>query len=251
MKVFLGIYTCKYKQYCDVEFFDRILTLNPMPSQIFIVDNSLDNKGAYLKRIKQLMAKCSVPWEAVHIEEAVKKGESKSYPARVICKSANKVREKFLKSDADAMWILESDVFPIADDCVSMLAEHMDKYAAIGGIYYEGFHKPEWFKDDFNEIVPLETTTYIILSGCTLYRRDLVEKTAFRWGMVGDVHLLPDACYSHDLDCAGLKRANYTKIKCRHLCDENKMRGWSVMYAEVEKKARKGGEGDDLNGVSD
>jgi hypothetical protein len=245
MKVFLGVYTCRYKSYCDGEFINRIRTLNPKPSQIFIVDNTLD-EGQYTERLKDLMFGCDMPYEVVHINVPLDGKNVKDrgyYPQRVVYESVSLVREKFLKSDADALFILESDVCPIADNCIDLLTEYLDEYAAIGGIYYKGFHKAEWFEEDFEELVKLGVTQQSTLCGCTIFRRDLVERLAFRWEIAkdGSEAYFPDACYSKDicglqLKGEDFKRAVYTKVKCKHIHDSHNLRGWQELGKDLKEK---------------
>ena len=222
-KVFLGIYTCSQKQYCDVKFFNTINNLDPKPDKIFIVDNSIDD-DSYADRLKYLCKDA----EIVHIN--IKLG--KNYIHRTISESANIIRDAFLKSDCDALLIIESDVMPIKHNAIELLSEHLNDYAGIGGIYYKGFHNDEWFEENYNEFEPLQNTT--LLSGCTLYRRDAIQNIPFRYD-VSNLGALPDAWMSCDMTLLGYKQANYTKVKCEHLHNELGERGWTELKEKIKK----------------
>jgi hypothetical protein len=131
--------------------------------------------------------------------------------------SVNFLRDIFLKKNYDNFITLESDVIP-PKGWLDMFEEVYDKADIIGGVYYLGFHPEKDFTED-----RLYYTGHV-LSGCTLYRKRVIEQIPFRWDE-RDLNAFPDAWMSHDAYRKGFRLANYTKIKCNHLSKTDGSRG--------------------------
>ena len=200
---FIAIYTCDIKTYCDAEFFNAVIP-SVGNAELQIVDNSADYN--YAIRLKSLSQ-----GKLVHHLD-VSRENKETLMLRNITESVNLLRYFFLQSKCKYFVILESDVIPPAE-WLDYFLEVIDRADIIGGIYYHGFHRQELFDNpDIFEYVPHA------LSGCTVYKRELVEKVPFRCDFEQS-HAFPDAwiCYDAVRHENNFEIANYSKIKCRHL----------------------------------
>lgn len=199
-KYFIAIYTNLCKDYCDKEFFTRINELKK-DNHVNIVDNSSGNN--YLKRLfgltKANVYKVNVPVEPKQTQFL-----------RNVTESVSALRQDFLqKGDEDYFLIIESDVIPPVDllDRFDKTIETLPKdWGILGGLYYQGFH--DYTKTGVHK-------THHALSGCTVYRRSLVEKYPFRWS-VDNLGAFSDAWICYD---AGQEFGIYNDhdIRCEHL----------------------------------
>lgn len=215
-KFFVVSYTNKVKDYCDKEFFERFNEIATGHLSL-VVDNTPGRE--YFEKLIHL-----TPYVAhIDIDASNKEGLFQ----RNVAESVALCREKFLASDADVMVIIESDVIPPAD-----LLERFDKriqeylkwikpgtiglgdgtlvrwciWGALGGLYYPGFH-------DFS-LEGIAKTGHV-LSGCTAYRRELLEKYPFRYDPA-NLAAFPDALICHDAN-QEYSFWNDHDIICKHL----------------------------------
>lgn len=218
MKPFVAVYTNECKAYCDQQFIASLKALDPAPHAIRVVDNS--RNFAYHQRLLSLCPMGTM-WSIDHI--TVLKEPFRTLFHRNVAYSLAALRTDFLESDADCFITIESDVFA-PPNLLALFAEVFDQADIIGGIYYRGFHTQEAFDPGEVRLEPV----HHVLSGCTLYKRAVLEKLAFRW----DADVLgafPDAFMSHDATEAGFRLANYNKIKCLHMHAPNGGRGWDLL----------------------
>jgi hypothetical protein len=201
--VFIAIYTNECKSYCDYNFFNHLFDTNMNGSSVNVVDNSF--KQEYTDRLKRICEDNADVW---HID--IDKTDVKTQFQRNVTESLLSLRDKFLGGDWKYFVILESDVLPKDKDWLKYLLEATDQADIIGGLYYKGFHGPELWEGE-----PRVIRTHHVLSGCTLYKREVILKFPFRWSM-DNIGAFPDAWISVD---AGqeFKLANYTKVVCDHI----------------------------------
>lgn len=214
-KYFIAIYTHECKDYCDKKFFAWIHYIcegNP----VYIVDNS---KGYnYLTRLAEITEGFNFNLYKLTVEQQPKK----TLFLRNVADSVNLLRDKFLKSDCDYFLIIESDVLPPEDmiakfdyatyylnknDPDDFDVEKKKPWGIVGGHYYKGFH-------DYSSMKGLYPTHHA-LSGCTVYKRELIEKYPFRWSEE-NLGAFPDAWICVD---AGQEYNIYNdgSIECEHL----------------------------------
>jgi len=219
-KFFICSYTNKCKDYCDKQFLDRIKELkgsNPFT----IVDNT--ERIEYVRRLRAL-----APWASIHKVMTPTKPKNSRFQ-RNVTESVNYLRELFLASNLPYFLIIESDVIPPKDllERLKKAIEHLNlrqsgviingesriylnPWGIIGGLYYKGFHNYE-----------LEgiKQTHHVLSGCTVYKRELIEKIPFRYDPE-NLGPFPDALISAD---SGKEYSlwNDHDIICDHLHAEN------------------------------
>jgi hypothetical protein len=208
---FIAIYTNDCKSYCDEQFFKNLFETDIEEATIRIVDNSLTPD--YAKKLGNLTG-----LGVVNI--VVDRDDMKTLFLRNVTDSLKILRDYFLASNCKYFVILESDILPPVK-WLDYFLEVIDKADIIGGIYYSGFHSQEMF--DNPEI--FQTTNHA-LSGCTLYKREVIESIPFRWNNE-NLNAFPDAWICYDAVEYGnnFKIANYSKIKCIHLHDVDGSRG--------------------------
>ena len=216
----LSTYTHEVKSYCDKVFFERFMNYD---CDKVIVDNS--QGSAYALHLRELT-------NHTIIDIDVAKEPQRTRFLRNVTDSANAVREVFLDSDAEYLIIIESDILPplnlldLFDEAMAM-ADKMPfgKWAAIGGLYYAGFH-------DFKGAGKIELEkTHHVLSGCTVYARDVIEKFPFRWSW-DNIGAFPDAWICHDINTTDRSLYNYKRIVCEHMTDNKGRRGHDDLYSK-------------------
>lgn len=226
---FIAIYTNAVKDYCDKEFFERIRDLSN-GNQIHVIDNTSNiiisgrrnrikttilDSHVYFEKLKQLCN--SEKFNVYHIDVPIEPKISQMH--RNIAQSANFIRDIFLKTNLKKFLIIESDVIPPVD-----LLNRFDKdietlpsdWGMLGALYYDpaicnlGFHR--------RDIKGLQRKQHV-LSGCTVYKRELIEKYPFRYDEK-QLNAFPDAFiamdsnkeYSlwddHDIICGHLSASN-------------------------------------------
>ena len=197
---FIAVYTNKVKDYCDKKFFDR---LQQTGGDIFVADNT--PSMTYTKKLRKMGL------EVDHIP--VSPTPKKTLFQRNVQTSVNHLRDKFLASDYEHFIIVESDVLVPKNlldlfDRARILA---DEWAAIGGLYHRSVH-------DFNHAgIDRLYKTHCVLSGCTLYHRDMLQLFNFRWSD-SNIGMFPDACWSHDIITHTNKNLyDYGGIACEHM----------------------------------
>lgn len=217
---FIAVYTNEVKDYCDEEFFKRILELKGN-NYLGIVDNSKNEK--YMKKLRTLAPTAAIRHIDVDPEPRISRFQ------RNVAESVNMLRDDFLRLNKDYFLIIESDVLPptslihMLDKSIKYLdnlipgtiidgdtKDYQGPWGAIGGIYYKGFH-------DYT-LHGLKRTGHV-LSGCTVYKRELIEKYPFRYDPE-NLGQFPDALISYD------SRNEYSlwddhNILCEHLHTEH------------------------------
>jgi hypothetical protein len=211
---FIAIYTNQCKSYCDQQFFRNLFQSDIGDAQVHIVDNSID--GEYAENLKNLIYPLSNNCSITHI--AVSRDDVNTLFLRNVTESVSFLRNVFLGTLCKYFITLESDVIP-PQNWLQSFNDVIDCADIIGGIYYTGMHPPDMF------IAPDKFVyTDLVLSGCTLYKRHIIEKFPFRW----DANLIacfPDGWMSADARNAGYKLADYSAIKCQHLHTAEGSRG--------------------------
>lgn len=200
---FIAIYTNECKEYCDGKFFHHLFSTDIGNAHLHIIDNTINT--TYMSNLKALCVGRNVH----HIN--VQRNEDETQFVRNVAESVSFLRDIFLKTDCKYFVIVESDVLP-PHNWLHYFLEVIDKADIIGGIYYKGFHPQEFF--DSEEAIFQETNH--VLSGCTLYKREVIEKIPFRWSPE-NMAAFPDAWICYDSGQYGFRKANYSKIKCDHL----------------------------------
>lgn len=210
-KYFIAAYTNEVKDYCDKKFFTRLHTLSKN-CPVHIVDNTEEQDYYNKCRRKFSYENFTFYHLAVDIEPR------KSLFQRRVTESVLLLREKFLATNYPYFLIIESDVIPSRrllkklDKTISTL-DSLDRYWGIlGGLYHLSFH---------NYKLEGIQQTYHALSGCSVYKRSLIEKYPFRWSEE-NMGAFPDAWICYDA------KKEYTfyndhNISCKHL--ENKKTG--------------------------
>ena len=195
---FIAVYTYYGKSYCDVKFFERLQEISK-GNPVHIVDNSF--KLDYYNKLVSLYSFSNFTFYHLDVTEGEKRF------IRSVTKSVNFLRDIFLKTDSPNFLIIESDIIPPVDLLEKFDRTPLPKDAGIlGAVYYKGFH-------DFSK-KGLQKVGHA-LSGCTMYRRKLIEKYPFRWS-TKDLRAFPDAwiCF----DCKNeFSIWNNNDIICEHL----------------------------------
>ena len=203
--VFVAVYTNKVKSYCDAEFFNA-LKENISTDHIYVVDNTSDH-GVYTSQLKN-MIDCKM---IVNLDIPEEPTSTKFH--RKVTESVTYLRKIFLDSDYKYFLIVESDVI-IPPNTIETLVSNIESMpsdtGAIGALYYEGFHN--------YSLTGLQGSNHV-LSGCTIYKRDMIEKYPFRW-QEDYMVAFPDA-----LNCIDaineFKYYNNHDIKCKHAHSSN------------------------------
>lgn len=217
-------YTSQAKQYCDERFFKRFQEIaDPKISDVVIVDNSF-NDSYFLKLAKMVRPDINL------LRVAVSQEPERTLFLRKVCESVNRCRDIFLAGEYKYLLVIESDVIP-PDNLLSLFREAISRipteyplysnWGLLGGLYYQGLHGKLTTKDD-----SLECLEGSVFSGCTVYKRDLIESTPFRWD-INDLRIFPDSFMSFDAREKGYTLFHYNKIKCMHLEDHDGVRGRS------------------------
>lgn len=205
MKFFICSYTNKVKDYASAEFFSNLYKLSNR-SKVVICDNTID--GTYIERIETLTRSYEnfdIQWVLVPKEPKI------NHFQRNVLESTNLLRDEFLKTDCTHFLIIESDVIPplnlldkLEEDILFLEGE---KWGIIGGLYLKGFH-------DYS-LTGVQRTHHV-LSGCSLYNRDLIKETPFKLSP-DTLGVFPDAMMSHDAVQLGYSLWNDHNLLCEHL----------------------------------
>jgi hypothetical protein len=203
-EVLIAVYTNKVKRYCDVQFFNALKN-NVSTEHIYVVDNTTDN-GSYANELKNII-NCNI----VNLDIPEYPESSKFH--RKVAESVLYLRDIFLKSNYQYFGIVESDVI-IPPNTIETLLTNIkampDDTGAVGALYYEGFH-------DYN-LTGIQYTNHV-LSGCTIYKRAMIEKYPFRWQETY-MQAFPDALICLDA-INEYKYYNNHDLKCTHAHTEN------------------------------
>jgi len=231
MDVFIAIYTHECKKYCDYKFFDNLFKTYDLDKAIISIIDNTEDGGAYANRLREIVGnkaevsrvvatkeeKTLLSWlsEAYKFNDDLKKHAL--FKLNLV-KSLNMLRDLFLQTDCPLFITLESDLIPTLNWLNKMItAATTTDYAVIGGIYFEGIHPLHIKEERFIHYEPphLQGRLKHVFSGCTLYKRELIEQCAFKWNpkarAYSDYYICVDAW---DL---GFKIADYTGVICEHL----------------------------------
>jgi hypothetical protein len=209
---FIAVYTTYAKRYCDHNFFKRLGEISG-DEYVSVIDNSQYTE--YTKKLETLCENFVKNYSLKHLN--IEPGERLFL--RSVGESVIELQKEFLQSDKKYFLIIESDVLPPID-LLNTFRSIIDAGDAIGGIYYPGPHLESWFDPEHSEIV----SNYLVLSGCTLYKRSLMSEIPFRIDL-NNPNAFPDAYMYNDSTQKGYKCVNYTGIKCVHMHDANGGRG--------------------------
>ena len=197
--VFVAVYTNKVKRYCDIEFFNA-LQKNISTDHIYVVDNTNDN-GQYVRDLQNII-NCNI----INLDIPDHPAETKFH--RKVAESVLYLRDIFLKSNYEYFLIVESDVI-IPEGTIDILLENIETMpldcGAVGALYYEGFH-------DY-KLKGIQYTNHV-LSGCTIYKRSMIEKYPFRW-QEDYLQAFPDALICIDA-INEFKYYNNHELICKH-----------------------------------
>jgi hypothetical protein len=217
--VFIAVYTHQCKSYCDYEFFNNLFASDIGSASVAIIDNSPDT--TYFHYLYDTYSDRAYI-DHVAVDRAAIENAQVLF-LRNVEASLYGLRRMFLDGDYEYFIILESDVRPRDAKWLHYFMEVVGQADIIGGLYYDGpiipLHVPEMWQGP-PRIIP----THHALSGCTLYKRAVLERFAFRTS-AENLGAFPDAWMSVDAGGAGFKIANYTKIQCDHMTDEIGLRG--------------------------
>lgn len=215
-KFFIAVYTHEVKDYCLVSFFNALGSIAYKNKEIHIVDNT--DSSSHLDKIQKVSREHNSL-----INNVVSYQPKETLFLRRVTNSVNTLRKSFLESDADYFFIIESDVIVPSNICElfnEAISLASPNWGIIGGLYYQTFH---YFNTEGLIEVPHA------LSGCTIYKREVIEKYPFRWSF-DNISAFPDAWICYDINKEGLyKIYNYTKIKCEHKHDSSGRRGMQLL----------------------
>jgi len=199
-KVLIGVVTASQKDYCVEEFKKLLKSFTYDNYEVFIVDNSEDEK--HIETFKD--------FEVEHHSRFNKFGETEAGNV-MLTKCQNRIREKFLQSDYEYLFFLESDCFPPKDWieyavsfgapvytatypikvryktpslCVQYL--HVLRHKGIDKIYSNSLMLPPdvKFPAEVKPITHFKIGERMCLThtgiGCTLMRKDVVQYVPFR-----------------------------------------------------------------------
>jgi hypothetical protein len=205
-EVFVAVYTNKVKRYCDQLFFDA-LNKNISSDHIHVIDNSNDN-GEYMNDLKARI-QCNY---IAHLDISEQPEITKFH--RKVAESVTHLRTMFLLSQYKYFLIAESDVILNNDKTIEILLQNIKELpedtGAVGALYYDGFHN--------YSLTGIQQTNHV-LSGCTIYKRAMIERFPFRY----DPNYLPsfpDAIICVDA-INDFKYYNNHELKCSHAHSEN------------------------------
>jgi len=210
VKYLIGIYTNQVKSYCDKHFFDRIKQLN---CDYLVVDNTIGS--GYSNKLKKIGIE-----NIIHID--IPEQPKRTQFLRNVTISANIIRDYFLERDYENLFIIESDVLVPLNvfELFKKAREKAENWAAIGGLYYHGFHN---FSKAGRDLL---VKTHHVLSGCTIYAREIIEMFKFRHDIKENINAFPDAWLSHDINHKTNKNLyNYHAIVCNHMSNRWGKRG--------------------------
>lgn len=249
MDAFIAIYTHECKTYCDYKFFNHLFnTYDLDKTLIHIVDNTEDG-GVYADRLRKIVGtraevsrisvtkeeKTLLSWlaEAYKFNDDLKKHAL--FKLNLV-KSLNKLRGQFLKTDCPFFITLESDIIPPLNWLQKIItAVTTTDYTIIGGIYFEGIHPIHIKEEKFIHYEPPHIRGRLehVFSGCTLYKRELLEQCDFKWNpkyrAYSDYYICEDAWK------LGFKIADYTGIICEHLNHKSEYQTNIPMIRDIRK----------------
>ena len=207
MNCLIGIYTNEVKDYCDKDFIDNVYKIS-QGKDVVLIDNST-NINYYKKLLRLTDEYHNITVHHIDIDYEPKK----TLFHRNVTTSVLFLRDLFLKGDYDYLFIIESDVFPpenVIDTFDKNIKVLDSDWGILGGLYYVGFH---------NYSLKGLQKTHHVLSGCSLYKRELIEKYPFRYDEK-DLGPFPDALICFD---SGKEYSlwNNHDVICEHRHNQN------------------------------
>ncbi len=217
--IYLALYTNMVKKYCDKRFFynTAFICQKAGITKGLVIDNSY--KENYAQELKVMT---TLP--VYHI--IVPPGEYQFQ--RNVVESLKVLRDDFLKTKCEYFFIIETDIIPPVNIVGHFLAHWKDFSNAgiMGAHYYKGFHS-------FTSVIE---KTHHVLSGCTMYRREVIEKYPFRIDLEANAGGFPDAWICYDLSRAQERGENDFEmynipVICEHVGKHgSKYRGQEELY---------------------
>lgn len=212
-KFFIAVYTNEVKDYCDIKFFHNLYLLSK-GEPVHVIDNTIGYR--YFNKLEDVFRHNKYEnFRIYHLDIPEQPKESQFQ--RNVCDSVNSLRNIYLtETDIPYFLIIESDVYSPLDllekfeNAIVSLDIEEQRWGILGGLYYGGFHN----YDFDGSLTPLEKTIHC-LSGCTVYKRELIEKFPFRYDPA-DLGPFPDALISYDSG-RDYSLWNDHRIKCDHL----------------------------------
>lgn len=219
-KVLIGTPTSNQKDYCFDDWYDNVKMFTYPEVDLLMVDNSIGE--AYHKHLKSKGVNC------VHVNPAGR------HTQQYITESQNVIRNYFLDHpEYTHLFMLESDVFPPCYvieqllhhdlECVGapyFIQSGMDSHLLLG-IYVPGF-SPE---TEVTGMVMRPTLSFIFMDGtlkltsmqgvgCTMIKREVIEKIPFRSIEGHKNHA--DSFFYEDLFKAGYQNYSDTSLEIQH-----------------------------------
>ena len=231
-KWFVAVYTAAVKNYCDNLFFTALNAAveHDGGCEVHVIDNTSDL--SYMDSLSELVHNKDFLY---HLDIPIEPKETLFH--RRITESVNHLRELFLTTEYEYFVIIESDLLIPIDffskmrHAIITLETHSNKWAMIGGHYYDGFH-------DFKRLGVYES--HHILSGCTVYNRSVIEKIPFRFS-IENLAAFPDAWICYDVNKSNIeeKMYGYGDIICEHLTSDIVGRGRNQILKTIKKNTDK------------
>lgn len=212
-RYFIAVYTNQVKDYCDEVFFSNLYKVS-RGEPVYVIDNT--SGDGYTRKLNNMFAQNGYSNFTTHHLD-VPEHPRESLFQRNVCSSVNYLRNIFLdKTELPYFLIVESDIYSPPDlldkfeSSIASLNQVQPGWGIVGGLYYQGFH-------DYNLNVTNTTLqrTAHCLSGCTVYKRELITKYPFRYDP-SDLRNFPDALISFD-SSKEYTLWNEHRIKCDHL----------------------------------
>jgi cellulose synthase/poly-beta-1,6-N-acetylglucosamine synthase-like glycosyltransferase len=223
-KILIGIPTYDAKNYCLDAFFQNIseFTYPKSNIEIFVADNSANNKNALLIRDKFKVKTFWKDYTGVPIMEK-------------LADSHNQVRRYFLESDADYLLHLESDIFPPKDVIEQLLWARKPIVTSMYQLFDGAWRTPciriqdkktLHFKDiifdyelnNFHHYWTDGTIKEVFIAGigCTLMHRKIMQNIQFRHDITTKEGSPPDTYFAMDLREKKVKNWIHTGVISFH-----------------------------------
>lgn len=223
--LFIGTPTHVCKRYCAHEFMEATIT-NAPGTEFHVLCNSRDGLPIYSTFPGAVYHHFGSFLDASHFHcvDSVHKR---------IAATCNELRSRFLDSKCDLYLSLESDVMLAPDALPRMVAAISDEFPVV---YANCYRWPNGLP--FLEYETPQRTGQITM-GCTLIRRDVLEKIEFRY----DPNLLAafhDAHFAFDCNKLGIGMWYDPTIHLRHVEGGTGRRGWGeIPQDELPRTRRK------------
>jgi hypothetical protein len=223
-KILIGIPTYDAKNYCLDAFFQNLseFTFPKSNIEIFVADNSANNKNALLIRDKFKVKTFWKDYTGVPIMEK-------------LADSHNQVRRYFLESDADYLLHLESDIFPPKDVIEQLLWARKPIVTSMYQLFDGAWRTPCIRIQDkktlhYNDIIfdyelnnfhhywsdGTIKEVYIAGIGCTLIHRKIMQNIQFRHDTTTKEGSPPDTYFAMDLREKKVKNWIHTGVISFH-----------------------------------